>query len=210
MIVLHSPKKKTKNYVSKISIDNKNLSIKIPFAQFIHLQDFEGGKLLKCWLPKESSAVEKLTEIDLQVLKSVIENNTLWFKNNLDSSKINTFFRNSFNEHRNTITVLLSKYKEPNIYLNNKEIDIDSAELNALNLKDKQLYIELESNGLYFYPQKFGIRWLVKNLYITTNNDTSNEDLINKTDIETYWKEDLDELENNIEKECIELHNKIE
>ena len=210
MIFLHDPKKTSKNFVSKITTDNlKPVQLKIPFSKFMSSQEFEGGKLIHCWIPKESPTIEKIQEIDEIILNSVKKNNTKWFANNLDESKINEFYRPSFNIIRSKMTVLLSKYKHSNIFINNKEIIDEDFDLTTYDFKDKKIVLDIEAQGLYFYPQKFGIRWIIRSLSIYSNEENENDIIYDEKDIENDWNDTIQEFIDTIDTNCNLLENKI-
>jgi hypothetical protein len=65
---------------------------------------------------------------------------------------------------------------------------------------------------LYFYKEKFGIRWILRNINVyNIEKDISIEDiLVSKDEIEDEWKTTLNEFNNKIEEDCKILQNRID
>ena len=200
MYILHNPKKKATSYVAKITNDiGKPIRLKIPYCKIQYLREQpSNGHLLRIILEKETEQYNKVIEIDDNIRETAISNNNKWFNNNLDIEKIKEFYRPSLNIDQDTMTIMISDIQDTVI---------------LLNFTQKTLYLslEIEAQGLYFFPKKFGIRWIVNKLAIYTgenlNNDT--EDIIDRDSIEEEWEQEVAIIKEMIDKDINILNEKI-
>jgi hypothetical protein len=211
MLVLHNPRKKATSYVAKITDDfGKTIRMKIPECKAIYLKEQpSNGHLLRIVLPKDTEAYNKIQEIDENICQNAVKNNQKWFNNNLESIEIKEFFRPSLNIVENTMTTMIIDIKDTLITLN--DTVIDSVENIDFKNSNNRLSLEIEAQGLYFFPKKFGIRWIVNKLsiYVDYPETTEDEEIDRKT-IEEDWEKELDVLNDHIEEDIDFLHKKIE
>ena len=208
-IYISEPVKKEKNFIAKVTNDaNKTIRIKVPDAIFMSLSPLaSGGRTMRIYM-NDTEVIHKISDIDTQARDITIRKNQEWFNNNLDRETIDQLFRNSMNQINNTMVVLLSDTNEPIVYVNG--IQEDDYNINNITPKTS-LTLTIEAQGLLIYPKKFGIRWIVRSIYITNNNiDDSNEGItIDKEGIEEAWKNDLVEMDNKIEDDIKILESRI-
>lgn len=212
MILLHNPKKKATNYVAKITDDTgKIIRVKIPACKIVYLREQPtGGHLLRLIISKELEQYKEIQEIDDSICENAISNNQKWFHNNLQEDEIKEFFRPSLNIIQDTITVMISDIKDIVITLNGVVIDsIDEIDYKSQTI---DLSLEIEAQGLYFFPKKFGIRWIVNkltfsNIELINKNDT--DDIIDRTLIENEWKNEIFSIKELIKEDIGTLTNKI-
>jgi len=209
VIYISEPIKKEKNYIAKITNENnKQIRIKVPDATFISLAPLaNGGRTMRIYI-NDTDIINTISNIDNEARQLTIENNQEWFNNNLDESTINALFRNSVNKVNNTILVLISDTNDPNIYING--IREDDFNINTIVSKTS-LTLIIEAQGLMIYPKKFGIRWIVRSIYISNeNSDETQENIyIDKESIEESWKSDIIEMENRLDNDILELESRI-
>lgn len=211
MYILHNPKKKATSYVAKITNDiGKPIRLKIPYCKIQYLREQpSNGHLLRIILEKETEQYNKVIEIDDNIRETAISNNNKWFNNNLDIEKIKEFYRPSLNIDQDTMTIMISDIQDTVILLNDKVVD----NIENIDFTQKTLYLslEIEAQGLYFFPKKFGIRWIVNKLAIYTgenlNNDT--EDIIDRDSIEEEWEQEVAIIKEMIDKDINILNEKI-
>jgi hypothetical protein len=157
----------------------------------------------------DQDIVNVIGNIDDQARQITIEKNQTWFNNGLESDTIDKLFRNSLNKTNNTMLVLISDTNEPTLYVNG--IQDDDFNLNELT-PHVSFTLTIEAQGLLIYPKKFGIRWVVKSIYIT--NDKSDDHIdntyIDKESIEESWKNDISEIELRISEDIHVLESRIE
>lgn len=209
VIYISEPVKKEKNFISKITNEtNKLVRIKVSDASFMSISPLTGGgKTMRIYI-NDDDIVTKITNIDDEVRKITIKKNQEWFNNNLTSETINSLFRNSVNKVNNTMLVLISDTNEPIIYLNG----VQDEEFNINTLQPKTSFtLVMEAQGLLIYPKKFGIRWIIRSVYISNNTDETHENIhVDKESIEESWKNDIYEMESKIETDISVLESRIQ
>jgi hypothetical protein len=210
VIYISEPIKKEKNYIAKIRNEtNKQIRIKVPDTIFMSLAPLaSGGRTMRIYL-NDTDIVNNISAIDDEARQLTIENNQDWFNNNLDANTINALFRNSINKTNNTMLVLISDTNDPSIYINGTRDD----EFNINTIVSKTpLTLILEAQGLMIYPKKFGIRWIIRSIYIMNENseDLQDHELIDKEMIEESWKSDINEIENKLDNDINALESRIQ
>jgi phage pi2 protein 07 len=213
MIVLHTPKKKLTNYVAKITDDyGKQIRIKIPYCKAQYLKDNSTngyGHLLRIVLPKNCEQYTKIKEIDESICLHTIQNNQKWFNNNLSTDEIRAFFRQSLNTETDTMTLMIIDIQDIVIRVNDVVVDL----LEEVDFKNPTLYLslEIEAQGLYFFPKKCGIRWVVNklSLYSEYPLHTTPDDFIDKQSVETDWEVEITNIEKIIEEDIAIYNTKI-
>jgi len=219
-VIVHDPEKKTKFYVSKISsamslsglwgASKKRdvIQIRIPEAKIVNVGSMKGGGgLLKMFLPDEDIR-NNIQDIDAIVKEQTKINNNRWFNNLLGEDTINAMFRPALNEASRTLTTLLSDYNEPNVYKDNVLTESQDAVKPGMSVM-----CDIVAQGVYFYPKKFGIRWVVKNIYVQSEvqeADTCQEDVVDKDAIEETWSTDVDAFHESVDQDIAKLMERIE
>jgi len=88
---------------------------------------------------------------------------------------------------------------------------VDSIEEINYNNPDIYLSLEIEAQGLYFFPKKFGIRWIVNKIAFYNesliNND--NDEIIDKESIEEEWDKEISQIKEVINGDIQLLTDKI-
>jgi len=212
MYILHNPRKKATSYVAKITNDlNKPIRMKIPYCKVQYLKEQpSNGHLLRIVIPKNSDQYSKIQEIDDIICENAINNNQKWFHNNLQIEQIKEFYRPSLNTIHDTMTILITDIHDTIITLNDTVIDsIEDIDFKNSNV---HLSLEVEAQGLYFFPKKFGIRWIVNKIAIyndhTIINDNQDE-LIDRESIEDEWDSEISRIRETIINDISILNNKI-
>lgn len=209
VIYLSEPVKKEKNFISKITNEsNKLIRMKVSEAYFMAISSLNGGgRTMRIYI-NDVDITTQITHIDNEVRELTIEKNQDWFNNNLTQETINSLFRNSINKVNNTMLVLISDTNEPTVYVNG--IQDDMYDINSIHPKTS-LTLVVEAQGLLIYPKKFGIRWIIRSIYISNNNiDETQENInIDKESIEESWKSDIYEMESKIDADISLLECRI-
>jgi hypothetical protein len=219
MIKVHTPIKLKSYFLSKISkvktaIDAGPVRMRIPYVRLLNLIKLEkGGSAIRIFISDED-CVNAIARIDSEARAAVKKHNAKWFHNDMDSETIDALFRNSVNNLSNHMTVLLSDSHDPTIYRDGQIVDVLTEDLiHDTNKKDMHVSIDIEAQGLCFYPKKFGIRWFIKSIHISTDQALhekhANETWVDKKEIEDVWKEDLKETCTCIDTDVATLEEKI-
>jgi hypothetical protein len=206
-IQISNPEKKQNVFVGKISASTKRLRLRISRAKLINMvSNNKNGYILKVFL-MDTHVEQQLRDIDTFALDETKRNNGTWFNNALANETIDEMFRPSLNIQNHVMTLLMSESREPNIFIDGKLAD------EPLELNDQsQLSIDIEASGLFFYPQKFGIRWIVNNVYKNTieshEHDESN-DWVDKKHVEQCWNDDIHAFNTSVDDDIASLHERI-
>lgn len=150
-----------------------------------------GGSVVTFWISPyvHAYACEELEAIDIIARDAVVQNNSFWFNNNLSCEEIKANFRTSFAEE--SISALLSDAKRP----------ILSGEMDVSDAEGCWSDVLLEAQGIYFYPKRFGIRWLIKKMEIFREDpaieklrEANHDATSSRIDIEESWNEEVEKL----------------
>jgi len=139
------------------------------------------GYLAKILLPADSPATQRMLAMDAEAETAGAEKNSAWFSNNLTPADMRAMFRASIGASPDggdslLATVLVSDIKEP------RPLTLDGAELDGSDalaemsltaagraqLRGCQATCVLEAQGLYFYARRFGVRWCLRSLALTS------------------------------------------
>lgn len=137
------------------------------------------GYLVKLQLNTQDggAAYEALKVLDVAARAAVSANNGKWFKNNLTEAAIHEYFRSSAEESNGHFTVLVSGLLPVEVTVDGKEEEAEEGRggiHRLMTMESRQLKgmlavrAEVESQGLYFYPKRFGIRWRLRRLECLT------------------------------------------
>lgn len=192
---ISQPKRKLKHYVSRVQNKNKHpVIINIGDAKIVNIHSIDNNKLLRIWLPRDSTAYKEIADVDIQCLSAIIKNNSKWFKNDLDEIAIKNYYRDAINATHGTFIVAVLPEREPVITLNGNIIELD-----AMPKQYDIMNMEIEVQGLYFYETKCGVRWMLRKLVLTTHDDDLDPC---KHDIEEQWRRDVDDLREKVATNC--------
>ena len=144
----------------------------------------------------DSSTKTFLDKIDTCVTSQLLDKNSEWFKNELDSDDIPSLFESSYCRQRN---VLLARITENTVLkLNDIACRIDDIS-NAVRQKhfSKRFSTEitLSHDKLYIYSSKFYNRWVIKEISIVEHPEIVTE---SKEDIEKFWENMVEECDQTL------------
>lgn len=203
MLIFEKPQRKKHGFVSRVKTDNnRSLRLSIPYARYVNHMN----QVLRIWIPEDSTIAEIFKEYDALCVNATITNNEAWFTNALTIDQIHEFFRPSVN--RNVIALLSSETRPPLYIYKNEHID----SLDGLNLSQMRLSVDIEVQGLFFYEQKFGLRWLVTTIkiYDTDEDDMDEAEVAaQRKDIEETWTQDVHDLRISVARDIQEYREKI-
>lgn len=174
----------------------------------------DAGYIIKLAVSKENPCYDLLLNWDKQGLDAAFTNFKEWFPNSdLTDEQLNNYFRPTI-ANSSIISALVSYVKEPvEVKIGKLETSSFGAyQWNREELKKMRCSIELESQGLYFYPKRFGIRWSVRKIYFHLMNDDIIENIIDpkKEEIEQEWERDIKEIGIEIAKNIVYYEKMID
>jgi hypothetical protein len=214
--MFHTPEKKKGSYVSRVT-DKKGkpfvVNVQNSKVLAIHKLENENGHMVKLWIPKDSYAHEVMSDLDSGAIQNVISHNEEWFQNALSQQHIYDFFRPCLDQE--TCVVLASSVKVPrSITFRGKALDNFDELTRAMprELRSLLCSCSLEAQGLYFYPKKFGVRWIIRTIELHDKAQIDEpEALLNhdKEEVEEFWRNELSEARVSIAQDVKVLEEKI-
>lgn len=177
----------------------------------MHRLDEDQGYLIKIGFPKDSTALEKLGQWDQLAFQNTIRHFTDWFPHSeMTDEQLHTYFRTSVTTP-SCVTIMASTTQEP-LQIQLDDMDVTMGQLFQIErdvLRGLYCHLEMEAQGLYFHPKRFGIRWVLRKIILsrTRTEHATEEDILpsmmEKAAIEEQWMRDVadmcDQMEKNIE-----------
>lgn len=188
-MIVHSPNRKTNYYLCKIhNSDKKQITLKIPYAIVTHIIPLSNqqGYQVQLNISQDHSAVTTINEIENICIESIIKNNKKWFLNGLDELHIQNLFETTLDQERlNCYISLLRSHINIQGYTDIPEwIHANKDKL------PKMVHIKLLCDGLFIYPKRFGLRWIIESIQEIPEE---NEEIIpDYDDILHYWQDKVD------------------
>jgi len=149
------------------------------------------GYLMKVLLPADSPATQRMIALDSAAENAGAEKNAAWFSNNLTPDDMRAMFRASIGASPDggagagslLATVLVSDVKEPRpltldgVHLDGSEAlaAMSAGASDRATLRSCQATCVLEAQGLYFYARRFGVRWCLRSLALTSQAEIAAE-----------------------------------
>lgn len=211
-VLMQPPQKRKHHYLSQMSdAKGRKIRIKINGASWIHLHPVEGdGHVLRLYLPEDSKDINQLNEIDDIVLNSTLEHNHEWFPNAMNEDTVRSLFRPSLQKKPlPTLGLYVSVWKDPMVIYDGKQMDSIHQLPNIP--KHAKITVDIEAIGVCFFRQKFGMRWLVRKLWISSHQqeDDMQDDIIDRDIVESSWEQELEDIKQVVEKEKMAFQSKI-
>jgi hypothetical protein len=214
-MIIHPPEKAKGAYVSRISdVKGRTFKVSIQDAKTlsIHKISNNGGQILKIWIPKDSVAHETITKLDETAMQSVLDNNEEWFQNALSEQHIYDYFQPCLD--RECFGVIVSAIKPPrNIVFRGENID-DLEKTTNKEIKNLLCSCTFEAQGLYFYPKKFGVRWIIRDIEFHDKSYIDDPSClvsaVNKDEVEDFWRGEIQGLSEDIANDIRHFETKIE
>lgn len=219
-MIIHPPEKRKDYYVSRVTKDakkNQSFTIRIDGAKMISVHELtdDNGYLVKMWIPPDNGACDIIQDVDKLCIDTSLLKNNEWFANALSADKIYDYFRPSINQQISTIIV--SNVKPPrSVSFCGEELNDFSVvgHKNMRELRSMLCNCVLEIQGLYFYPKKFGVRWIIRDIdiYDPTRQYSDNDEdsgIVERDDIEDFWRNEIKEVVSMIDEDMSKLEEKI-
>ena len=215
--MFQSPVRKRGAFVSKVTdTTGKTFRMKIVSVKIagIHPLTNDNGYILKLWVPRDSPSFDTLKDLDEKAFHVVQENNQKWFKNSLDEEKIRDYFRPSLTN--DFLCVMVSNVAQPRTIMVDSILKESFTEILAMDKKDLtkcSVTCNIDVQGLYFYPNRFGIRWIIRDIFINhaKPEETLNPlDMCDKHEIDEFWSNEVADAVQNIDNDIQGLQSKID
>jgi hypothetical protein len=195
--IIEKPRKKHEAFVASIkdATTNKPVVTKLHGCRIQVIQELKngGGHLIKVCAPCDVTHI--IRELDEACKATVLENNTVWFSNNLAESEIEDFYRPSCGASLHVVSTH-SKPPREIIWLGESLPSISDIPATDVQIGTYVATLVIEAQGLFFYPKRFGVRWLLRSIKVMRQDDADaaevDESASRREEIEAYWSGELD------------------
>lgn len=199
MFKIHPPTKKNNYYFSKITQDNNHVVLKVPYAsiaQMVHLSK-QDGYMVTIDVSQDQNAADFIKSLETTCLQTIISHNKKWFRNALDESVIQEMFDPTLVQAtvRSYISLLRSHLEVPGY--------ADFPEWFHQCKLPAPFHITLVCDGLFIYPNRFGIRWIIRS--IKENKEEPDDIVPEYGEIITYWEEKVEAQKKILDELMVEL-----
>lgn len=181
-VTFDTPVRKKDSYVAAMRAGGGGaVVVKIAECQILTVRALEGGGgyLAKIVFSAESEAARRLEALDRAAAEAVRTSNERWFRNNLSAEDMAVLFRPAVGgggvggDGTRVATVLISELKEP------APMTLDGAAIESVAalaamaerrrvLRGARATCVVEAQGLYFYPRRYGVRWRLRSVALTS------------------------------------------
>lgn len=193
MILFDEPKLKRNYYLATTQQPVTHDIIDATVKKITRL-DGDKGYLLSIYIGKNDQTI--FNTIDDESLQSLIENNDMWFNNDLSSNEISCLFKRAVCEQNNLINVYLTEKSQ--IIVNGVSQDIlneISIISDSVKLKQYTMNLKLRLSGMYVYSSHTINKWCIKSLHMYSIE----EDDVDREEINNFWFEQIRECQETLE-----------
>jgi hypothetical protein len=196
---IHPPVKKAKYYFSKVTMDGAQVVLKIPYAAIAQMTPLakQDGYLTMIDISQDQNALDFVHKIERECLDSLRANNKKWFRNALEESVIQEMFDPAFSQGllRGYVSFLRSHLEVAGC--------VDFPDWVAKCKLPAPYYITLVCDGLFIYPERFGLRWIVRTI---KENKEDPEDIVPEYgEIINFWEEKIEARKKILDALLVEL-----
>lgn len=204
MSLYDNPIKKRNHYIcnlkEKVSLNLSNVTI----LNNLFINDSKS--LLKVRI-NNNVDIETLNNIDIMARNTMIENNKVWFNNNMTEERIIEKFNPSFDIQSGILSLYIYTEHPPKIVDDNiTRNNIDTIESIVFEMNNI-VNIDIRLLGLYISQDTFGVKWMIKRVDIIPLNESIVGD---DKEIEDSWENEIEELESMIDNKIMRLSTKKE
>lgn len=183
-IIIHKPVKKDTHYSSRITTTSKRgVKLRIPYSVIKQsmLLSNKHGHLIDIQVPENDFAMEAILSIEKSCVAELIKNNSKWFDNSLNEDKIPTLLESCVHDD-NCLQIYSSNIRSVAVF-NNSIISVsDWLEKNPIEVS-----LTIFCDGMFIYPTRFGLRWIISEIKECENNA---EDICPDIgELEEFWKD---------------------
>ena len=184
-VSLDKPVKKTNSYLSKLSVNGKKtVKLNIPYGvlkQSLVLSNKQ-GYLVDIRVPLNDYSVEYITNIEDACIKELIKANSMWFKNGLNAEAIPSMLESCISRGT-SLHIYASNIRSSGV-CSEGLINID--EWLEKYKKSTKVSLTIVCDGLYIYPDKFGLRWIITEIREYQEPEDISPDM---NELVMYWKD---------------------
>jgi hypothetical protein len=208
-MLIHPPEKKRDVFVAHITNEKgRVVRVNLQDTKIFHVQPLKNDAwTLQIYIPHDTQAHATVTELDERAIVAVIANNEEWFENKLSQQHIHDYFRPCID--RECVSVIVSSSKVP------RSVSYNGMSLNAFeellvrDITKLQCECTFEASGLYFYPKKFGIKWVLRDIDVYDKPTCDEPECNDKKEIEEFWKQELHDFNSTIDEDIKSLGDKV-
>lgn len=206
VVSLDKPIKKTNSFLSRLSVNGKKLvKLKIPYGvlkQSLVLSNKQ-GYLVDIRVPLNDYSVEYITHLEQACIKELIRENGNWFNNSLNSELIPSMLDTCVSRGT-SLHVYASNVRSSGVGEDGCLLDID--EWFSKYTNSTKVSLTLICDGLYIYPDKFGLRWIITEISEYQEPEDISPDM---NELVMYWKDKATRYIEDLERKKNELETKI-
>jgi len=185
-MIVQPPVKKATYYHSRITDDHKRiLKLTIPYSilkNYLVLSNKQ-GYLLDVRVPTNDFAMDTIQELEALCIQELIKNNAKWFKNSLEEEKIREYFESCI--VGDNLRIYASALRSSGVQ-HETMVNVGEWLQTYRNQIPKQITITIVCDGMFIYPHKFGLRWIVREI----KEYQEPEEIVPEVDeIVTFWQE---------------------
>jgi hypothetical protein len=201
-IVVEKPIKKKNAYLSRVYLYGKKpIKLNIPYGilkQSLLLSNKQGFQV-EIRVPANDYSVDYMKTLEETCVNEMIKENKNWFKNGLSADKISSMIESCVS--RNTsLHVYASNLRTSGLTDDGSFIPINEWFEKYSNIMSK-VSLTLICDGLYIYPNKFGLRWVITEIQEYQEPEDIGPDI---DELVAEWKEKIqtriEEFEEKIQK----------
>lgn len=208
-IVIHKPIQKKGYFFSRVTTNDKQpIKLRIPYSVIKHhlLLSNKHGYLFDIQVPDNDFAMDTIAFMENECVNEVIKQNSNWFSNALNENTINSMLE-SVIRNKNCLQIYSSNIRSSALFKGDF-ISISD----WLEKLQNEVTITIMCDGMFIYPTKFGLRWVISEM---KECDTQSDEILPDIgELENYWKsqskqylEQLTDEQNIIGKKISELND---
>lgn len=174
-IIFKKPEFKKKYYLANTEKPVYFNLTDVTIKQMIKMKNDKGYMLIA-----KSSGKEFFDAVDNTSMKQLLDNNSVWFDNDLTEEDIRQMFNPSYCDQYNVVSIFLPS----EVYTG-----ITNIQEYMCHTAGKVLNFKIQHIGMYIYPNQTVNRWAVKTINMHNLEDVHLTE--SKEDIDAYWEEQV-------------------
>lgn len=205
-VSLDKPVKKNTTYHSRLSVNGKRIvKLNVPYGvlkQSLVLTNKQ-GYLVDIRVPPNDYSVEYISMIEKQCIKELIKQNSNWFKNGLNADAIPSMLESCITRDT-SIHIYASNIRSSGV-CSEGLINMDEWFAKYRNLT--KVSLKIVCDGLYIYPDKFGLRWIITEIQEYQEPEDICPDM---DELVIYWKDKATRYIEGLEARKTDLEQEIQ
>jgi hypothetical protein len=213
-IILRKPEKKDDKFVAKTIEPVKIIFSDVKLKSIRRLIDNKGYNIT-IYIPEtiNNEGICNINRLDDKIMKEIINSSPKWFNKDITDNELIEMYNKSYCPQTKTISVIFTNTKYPRLVYNNNNIETVDNVINILreenHFKKCIINVEIEYHGIYFYADNTKNKWVVSSIDITDISNDNNNEWINKEDIIDKLNDNINVINNKMNKRVIELQKYI-